>query len=555
MDKTVLDISDLSVVFDTGRERICALNDLSLAIEPGEIVAVVGESGCGKSVLCKTVMGLLPGVAEVTGGRISINGKDTAGLSDSQYCRIRGVDISMVFQDPMTSLDPTCTIGAQIAEAIKAHAGRSTSGGRAVSRRQLRERVIRLLDAVGIDQPEKRADSYPWMLSGGMRQRAVIAMALSQEPEMLIADEPTTALDVTIQAEILDLLVRLNKERSMSIMLITHDLSVAAAVADRIAVMHAGKIVESGPAKDIFEKPEHPYTRKLISLLPEFVEEPAGGKRSVDVGSDDSDPVVSVRDLSHNFRLGRRSYVQAVRDVSFDIRKGEVLAMVGESGGGKSTVARCLLGIYRPSGGKITFNENYVPDKRRIGFISQDPGTALNPRMKVRDIIAEPLKIQKRFSDKAELDARIRQLVSEVGLEESYLDRYPPQLSGGQNQRVSIARAYGMEPELLIADEPLASLDVTIQAQIAELFSRMQKKYDTTVLFISHDLSMVKTVSDRTAVMYRGSIVELAPTEKIFREPQHSYTRKLLAAVPSVRRALGLEEALGDKADAGRCMP
>ncbi|MDO4869327.1 MAG: ABC transporter ATP-binding protein [Bacillota bacterium] len=607
MTKEILSINNLSVVFNTDGERICALRDLSLNMYRGEILAVVGESGCGKSVLCKTILGLLPRIAEITSGSIRVNGRDTVGLSDSEYSSIRGTDISMVFQDPMTSLDPTYTIGAQISESIRIH-------DRQLPADQVRANAVALMETVGIDRASERYDAYPWMFSGGMRQRAVLAMALSQDPDILIADEPTTALDVTIQAEILDLLIKLKNERNMGVLFITHDLGVVARVADRVAIMYAGKIVEIGTAGDIFHAPAHPYTWGLLHALPAFAkdgrlfpipgnppviregfkgdafavrnenalaidyeEEPplfalsdthkaatwladsrapkiafpdaargavsAAAKGAVSrVDGPESTPaqirrrtseaVIKVCNLSHHFRLGRRGIVKAVQNVSFDIRKGEVFALVGESGSGKSTLARCVMGLYQPLNGTVQYNDKYIPDRRRIGFVSQDPGAALNPKMTVRDIIAEPLQIQGLIKERAALDAHIAGLLREVNLDERYMDRYPPELSGGQKQRVNIARAYGMDPGLLVADEPLASLDVSIQAQIVEVFADLRDKHDTAMLFIAHDLSMVKFISDRVGVMYRGRLVELAPAAELFARPLHPYTRSLLSAVP-----------------------
>ena len=593
MNDNLLDVKNLSVIFNTDGGRICALRDLSLFVKRGEILAVVGESGCGKSVLCKTIMGLLPRIAEITSGQILINGTDVAQLTDQEHCAIRGVDISMVFQDPMTSLDPTYTIGAQIVESIRVH-------DKTVSKETAKAKAIELMETVGIERAAERFDAYPWMLSGGMRQRCVLAMALSQEPALLIADEPTTALDVTVQSEILDLLLKIRDEKGMSILFITHDLGVVARIADRVAIMYAGKIVEEGLAPEIYKNPVHPYTWGLLHALPAFAENgklfpipgnppnvPEGFEADAyavrnkyalridyeqeppvfaissthkaatwladprapkvefstdsesakadavqpDVASERS-TILQVCNLSHNFKLGRRSIVRAVRDVSFDIREGEVFALVGESGSGKSTLARCILGLHKTQSGQILYNENYIPDRRRIGFVSQDPGAALDPKMTVRNLIAEPMEILKLYSGRKEVDARVRELLHEVGLDEILLDRYPAELSGGQKQRVSIARAYSMDPSLIVADEPLASLDVSIQAQIAQLFASLKEKHNTAMLFIAHDLSMVEFISDRGGVMYQGELVEVAETKELFASPKHPYTKALLSAVP-----------------------
>ncbi|MBQ9015164.1 MAG: ABC transporter ATP-binding protein [Firmicutes bacterium] len=632
MTESILQIKDLSVVFRTDDGNMSAIRNLSMSIGHGEIVAVVGESGCGKSVLCKTILGLLPKRARITSGSILAAGTDLTGLSDRRYGRIRGRDISMVFQDPMTSLDPSQTVGAQIAEAIRVH-------DRSLSKAAVRTKATELLESVGIDRAAERFDAYPWMLSGGMRQRCVLAMALSQDPKLLIADEPTTALDVTIQAEILDLLLLLREERHLSVLFISHDLGACARIADTIHIMYAGRIVESGTAEDVLMAPAHPYTRGLLQALPAFAingrlrpipgappQLPEGfeadafaerneyalgidyeqappffeispthraaswlldprapqipaatlhakageaadreaeiltvGRTRADAVSPsktrdplipcDSRPVLlEVTDLSHRFTLGKGS-VQALDHVSFAIRQGEVFSLVGESGSGKSTLARCILRMLRPEEGRICYDRICLTDRkqsrafrnrlaREIQFISQDPGAALDQRMTVRDIIAEPLQIHRMFRRRQELDDYIRAMLREVQLDEALMDRYPAQLSGGQKQRVSIARAYSMNPKLLVADEPLSSLDVSIQAQIIELFLSLQKHHDTALLFISHDLSMVRLFSDRVGVMYRGQIVEQGDANSLFRAPQHPYTQALLSAVmvPEVGR-------------------
>ena len=582
MNENVIDIKKLSVVFNTEWGKICAVRNLSLSIGQGEIVAVAGESGCGKSVLCKTIMGLLPDRAKITNGSITVCGHEMVGLSDTQYCGMRGALVSMVFQDPMTSLDPTYTIGAQIAEAIRAH---SEAGESAAS---VRAKVVKLMNDVGIDRAEERYDVYPWMLSGGMRQRCVLAMALAQDTKLLIADEPTTALDEEVKRDILELLLKIRDERGTSILFITHDLSAARIIADRLAIMYAGKIIEIGTAEEVIETPAHPYTWGLLHALPEYAE---GGRLRTIPGSppnvpegfegdafavrnefalgidyikappffdispthkaatwladerapevrfggagdfkDDSEaaaqigeePLLQVRGLSHFFKLGRRSLVKAVEDVSFDVKTGEIFGLVGRSGSGKTTLARCILGMYKPMKGSVIYDGVDITDRRKIEgdrreaaemrkrlaqeiqFISQDPGAALDGKMTVRELIAEPLKIHRKFSSRTEMDAYIRSLLREVNIDEEMLDRYPHELSGGQRQRVSIARAYGMDPKLLICDEPLASLDVSIQAQIVELFRKLRKKPGTAMIFIAHDLEMVRFISDRMGVMDSG---------------------------------------------------
>lgn len=584
-----LEIQNLSVVFNTEWGKTCAVRDLSLSIGQGEIVAVAGESGCGKSVLCKTIMGILPRQAEITSGSIVISGRETTGYTDRQYCGMRGSEVSIVFQDPFTSLDPTYTIGRQITEAIRVH---RNAAGKQCTKEALRAKAVKLMEDVGIDKAEDRFNAYPWMLSGGMRQRCVLAMALSQDPRLLIADEPTTALDEDVKDDILNLLLRIRDERNMGILFITHDLSAARKIADRLAVMYAGKIIEIGTAEEVINSPAHPYTWGLLHALPEYAEggklrtipgsppnvpegfegdafaernefalgidyvqappffdispthkaatwladerapevefgsksaiEEDGGKgtptdtESEAEAADSSTPLLTVRNLSHYFKLGRRSVVKAVEDVSFEVRRGEIFGLVGRSGSGKTTLARCILGMYSPMEGSIIYDGVDVTDRRRsemkqriakeIQFISQDPGAALDGKMTVRELIAEPLKIHNMFSSRRKMDDYIRSLLKEVGIDEDMMGRYPHELSGGQRQRVSIARAYGMDPKLLICDEPLASLDVSIQAQIVELFRALQRKHGTAMIFIAHDLEMVRFISDRIARMDSGRL-------------------------------------------------
>ncbi len=591
MNQKVLEIQNLSVVFDTPRGKICALRNLSLSIGQGEIVVVAGESGCGKSVLCKTIMGLLPAPAHVTGGSIKLSGRELVGLSEKEYCGLRGGEAAMVFQDPMTSLDPTYTIGRQIVEAIQVHEKSDASAARL--------KAIHLMEDVGIEHAVERFDDYPWMLSGGMRQRCVLAMALAQDTKLLIADEPTTALDEEVKNEILNLLLRLRKERDLSILFITHDLSAARIVADRLAIMYAGKIIEEGDCGEVLSNPVHPYTWGLLHALPEYAEEgklrviPGSppnipedfkgdafavrneyalgidyiqeppffeitenhraatwladqrapkvvfGRSSAKAGEgtpedkerihlsrkEEEPPLLKVEHLSHYFKLGRKSYLTVAEDVSFEIRRGEILGLVGRSGSGKTTLARCILGMYKPYGGKIIYDGIDITDRRHLGanrsemaqikrklareiqFISQDSGAALDGKMTVRQLIAEPLQIQKMFQTRSEMDEYIMSLMREVNIDANMIDRFPHELSGGQRQRVSIARAYGMEPKLLVCDEPLASLDVSIQAQIVELFLKLQRKHGTSMLFIAHDLSMVDFISDRTVVLEKGRLV------------------------------------------------
>ena len=557
--------------------KICAVRNLSLSIGRGEIVAVAGESGCGKSVLCKTIMGILPKQAKITCGSIVLIGRETTGYTDRQYCQMRGSEVSIVFQDPFTSLDPTYTIGSQITEAIRAN---KDDADEKYTKAALYAKAVKLMEEVGIDRAEERFYAYPWMLSGGMRQRCVLAMALSQNPRLLIADEPTTALDEDVKNDILNLLLRIRDERNMGMLFITHDLSAARKIADRLAVMYAGKIIEIGTAEEVISNPAHPSTWGLLHALPEYAE---GGRLrtipgsppnvpegfegdafaernefalgidyiqtppffdispthkaatwladerapEVEFGSKSSmaeagnkyvpgAPLLMVQNLSHYFKLGRNSVVKAVEDVSFEVRQGEIFGLVGRSGSGKTTLARCILGMYKPMEGNIIYDGIDVTDRRHseikqrlareIQFISQDPGAALDSKMTVRELIAEPLKIHNMFSSRREMDDSIRSLLRDVGIDADMMDRSPHELSGGPRQRVSIARAYGMDPKLLICDEPLASLDVSIQAQIVELFRELQRKHGTAMIFIAHDLEMVRFISDRIARMNSGQL-------------------------------------------------
>ena len=631
----LLKVEHLAVSFQTDAGELEAVRDVSFSLHPGEVLAIVGESGCGKSVLCKSIMKLLPEKAKMKSGSIRINDTDISACKEKEMQKLRGRLFAMVFQDPMTSLNPTMTIGAQIAEAVLVHQPK-------LKKEAVQKRVLELMELVGIDRPEARAKLYPWNFSGGMRQRSVLAIALASDPAILIADEPTTALDVTIQAQILDLLKEIQRRLGTATILVSHDLGVVARVADRVAVMYAGKICEIGTAEEIYYDPKHPYTKGLLRSLPalshgketlhtlpgmppslvhppkgdafacrneyalaiDYEQQPpmfrvsdthyaatwllderaaqvrekleqreraellrdAGKKDELTWKREESvqnaserytetenrqniiehaqpDLLLDVRHLTQVFPLTKKLAVRAVDDVSFQIRRGEMFGLVGESGSGKSTVARCVMNIYRPAGGQIVYRgidtgnrmevrKNRVLLQQERQMIFQDSASSLNQRMKVEDIVMEPMRLAHRRPPRGSYRTEAAYQLKYVGLDESCLDKYPSELSGGQRQRIAIARAVSMEPELLVADEPIASLDVSIQAQIVNLFRHLQREHGFSILFIAHDLAMVEFLCDRVGVMYHGRLVEVAPCHELYQNPLHPYTRALLSAIP-----------------------
>ena len=525
--KTVVDIRNLEVTFATDGGDIPAVDDVSLTVDSGEVVAIVGESGSGKSVTAKSIIGLLPETA-VTRGVILLNGRDVVGLSGEKLRATRGLDAAMVFQEPSTSLNPVYTVGWQLAEGLRAHGK--------YSRRQARAKAIEYLGKVGIPEPEKRIDHYPHQFSGGQKQRVVIAMALALDPELIIADEPTTALDVTVQAEILDLLRRCRDEFGTAIILITHNMGVVADLADRVVVMYEGKVVEQATATKLFGSPQHPYTQKLLAAVPR-----------IDTTRErtplaEAPPVVRATDLVIEYpgRFGRGGF-RAVDRVSFTIAPGEVLGLVGESGSGKTTIGRAIGGLTKISGGSLqvlghemlTVRERgFKPVREQIGFVFQDPASSFNPLLTIAQCVAEPLIVHGRAGDATAARPRVDELLEAVQLPRAFGDRYPHELSGGQRQRASLARALALEPTLLIADEPTSALDVSVQARVLELFAELQNQFGFAALFISHDLAVVDTVSDRIAVLYRGELVEEGPPAQVLGAPQHPYTQRLLASLP-----------------------
>ena len=523
----VLEIENLSLALPASGDRPFAIKGLSLCVERGETLCVVGESGSGKSLTALATMGLLPRSVKPTGGAIRLEGRDLLGLGEPEMRDVRGREVSMIFQEPMTSLNPVMRVADQISETFEAH--------RALDRRRRQERTLELIAEVGLPDPTSIARAYPHELSGGQRQRVMIAMALAMEPKLIIADEPTTALDVTTQAQILKLLDALRRKHGTAVLFITHDFGVVAEIADRVAVLQHGICVETGSAEAVLRNPQHDYTRRLLAAVPSL--DPPPPK---DLGQ--AATAFDVAKLSKTYR-GRgffnRREVKAAEDVSFTIRKGETLGLVGESGSGKSTVGRCVLRLIEPDTGQIRIGDTSIseltqaqfrPLRKRIQMVFQDPFASLNPRRTVGRIIAEGPIAQ--GVPKATALAKARELLDLVGLRAEVADRYPHEFSGGQRQRIGIARALALEPDVLVADEPVSALDVSVQAQILALMQDLQKRLGLAILFVTHDLRVAAQMCDRVAVMQKGRIVEMQPTADLFRSPQHAYTKALLAAVP-----------------------
>ena len=531
---TLLSVKNLTVSFITRETEVEAVKNVSFDIAPGETLGIVGESGSGKSVTAQTIMRLLPSPPSIVkSGEVIFKGHHLLAKTDKEMEDIRGKEIGMIFQDPMSSLNPTMKIGHQIEESLIKH--------QKLSKAQAREAALDMLKLVDIPYAEERYHHYPHEFSGGMRQRVMIAIALACRPSLLIADEPTTSLDVTIQAQILSQMKELQKQLGTSIILITHDLGIVAGFCDRVIVMRKGEIVESGTTEQIFREPKHPYTINLLNALPRIDEKkkpkPAPSFR---VPKEDG-PLIQVRSLKQYFDIGKGQIIKAVDGVSFDVRQGETLGVVGESGSGKSTTGRAILRLHEPTAGEVLFrgiplqmlNRSEMKKMRKhMGMIFQDPHASLNPRLRVVDIIGEALDVHGLVRSKKERQKRVEELLELVGLDASHARRYPHEFSGGQRQRIGIARSLAVEPEFIVCDEPLSALDVSIQAQIVKLLEELQQRLGLTYLFIAHDLAMIKRISDRVAVMYKGRIVELADSEELYDNPLHAYTQSLLKAIP-----------------------
>ncbi|WP_460797727.1 ABC transporter ATP-binding protein [Microbacterium sp. GXF0217] len=540
----LLQVEGLTVDFTTTDGVVHAVEGVDLEIAAGQTVAIVGESGSGKSTTAMAIIGLLAGGGRVTAGSIRLDGREIAHAAEHEMRTIRGRHIGLVPQDPMSNLNPVAKIGTQVAETLLAH-GLAT-------RQNVSAKVVEALTAAGLPDPERRAKQYPHEFSGGMRQRALIAIGLACSPRLLIADEPTSALDVTVQQTILDQIGTMTRELGTAVLLITHDLGLAAERAERVIVMHRGKVVEQGPAKQILENPQHSYTQSLVHAAPSVaavrlipqaavVERPAAPPAEDAAPAAASDHIVEIENLTKIYPVrGRREDFVAVNDVSLAIPRGETVAIVGESGSGKTTTARMLLKVVEPTSGTIRFDGTDIAGmtrdqtrsfRQRVQPIFQDPYSSLNPMFTIERLIGEPLDVYKRGS-RTERRARVRRLLDDVALPQSMLRRYPSELSGGQRQRVAIARALALSPDLVVCDEPVSALDVLVQDQILTLLGDLQREYGLSYLFISHDLAVVRLISDYVCVMKDGALVEAASSEEIFTNPRDPYTRRLLASIP-----------------------
>ena len=553
----LLEVRDLRVTFRIDKKTTFdAVKGISFDVPRNSTVALVGESGSGKSVSSLGVMGLLPPDNTIIDAQSSImfGGRNLLKLSVAERREMCGKDISMIFQEPMSSLNPVFTVGFQIAEVLRQHMG--------MNRKQARARTLALLDEVGIPDPASKIDAYPSQMSGGQQQRVMIAMAIACEPKLLIADEPTTALDVTIQKQIMDLIAALQKKHQMSVLFITHDLGLVGEIADHVIVMRHGEVRETGPVRQVFEAPNDTYTQALLHCRPSLDERPwrlpviadyMDGKAGPGVATKqrtrgylpDDEPVLVVNNLSKSFYFreglfGKREF-QAVKDVSFTLPRGKTLGVVGESGSGKTTVGLTLLRLHQATGGTALFHgkdlismpaREYLPYKRRIQIIFQNPYASLNPRFTVGQILLEPMRIHSIGANDKERIAKAYWLLDKVGLPEHAFHRYPHEFSGGQRQRIAIARCLTMQPEILVCDESVSALDVSVQAQVLNLLQDLQDEFGLSYIFISHDLSVVKYIADQVMVMHKGQVVEMADSDELYRNPVHPYTRTLLSAIP-----------------------
>jgi len=548
-DTPLLRIRDLKVAFDTQSGSREVLHGVNLELFAGETLAIVGESGSGKSTTASAIVNLLPGTGHVTAGSITLDGQELTGLTEGQMEKIRGREIGYVPQDPMSNLNPVWSIGFQVKEAIRAN-------GLASGRKEIEARAIEVLQQAGLADAAKRLHQYPHQFSGGMRQRALIGIGLAADPKLLIADEPTSALDVTVQRVILDHLASLTQEKGTSVLLITHDLGLAAERAEKIIVMQNGEIVEAGPSREILENPLHPYTKKLVAAAPSIASQriqAVAEKRGIETSEDIAGipPTVSVRGLTKDYKIRQGQFrsvpFRAVDDVSFDIPKGKTLALVGESGSGKSTVAKMVLKLEEQTSGSIHIDGSDVSGlsgretlalRRRMQPVFQDPYGSMDPLRNIGNTISEPLDIH-GVGDKASRHARVLELLDQVSLPRELATRYPNELSGGQRQRVAIARALALKPDIVVLDEAVSALDVLVQDQILKLLAELQNELDLTYLFITHDLAVVRVAADMVCVMEKGKLVEQGTVDEIFANPQQEYTERLLQAIPGVSITLG----------------
>ena len=554
---TFLKISNLSVNYEMRRETVYAAKKVNINVERGEILGLVGESGSGKSTVGNAIINLIDEPGKVSGGTIILDGTDIYENPEN-ILKLRGKKIGLIFQDPQTSLNPILTIGEQLIETIQTHLKLNTE--------EAKNKAINLLKEVGIKDAETRFNNYPHQFSGGMRQRVVISLALCCEPELLIADEPTTALDVSIQSQILDLIKKLTKERNLAVILITHDMGVISETTSRVAVMKNGDLVEIGPTKEILTNPKEIYTKALVSSVPptnkkisrfKIIEKENKSENETNIKilkrwtkkEIIDQELVKVKNLSKTFddnffTENSKNSVMAVDNVSFDIREGESFGLVGESGSGKSTIAKMIVNLYSPSTGEINFdnvcitkiksNKEMMKFRKQIQMIFQDPYSSLNGRLKVKDIVSEPIKLHNPTISSKDLDSYIYDLLESVELTQQSAERYPHEFSGGQRQRISIARALATQPRLLVCDEPTSALDVSIQAQILNLLKDLQEQLNLTILFISHDLPVVRQMCDRIAVLKNGKLCEISKTEELFKNPSHNYTKELLKLMPKI---------------------
>lgn len=552
----LLRITDLDVAFQSSTGMVPAVRGANLTVYPGQTVAIVGESGSGKSTTAAAVIGLLPGTGKVTGGTIEFDGRDITNLSKHEWVELRGSGIGMVPQDPMTNLNPVWRVGTQVKEALRAN--------NVVPKSEVGQRVAEVLEEAGLPDAERRAKQFPHEFSGGMRQRVLIAIGMAANPKLLIADEPTSALDVTVQRRILDHLASMAAEKGTAVLFITHDLGLAAERAEQLVVMHRGRVVESGPALDILQHPQHPYTKRLVAAAPslaskrietahaqgiEVTEEELIGSGA---GATSTEAIVSVRNLVKEFDVrgakGEARILRAVDDVTFDVRRGTTLALVGESGSGKSTVANMVLSLLTPTSGQVFFNgedlstyskQQLFAMRRKLQVVFQNPYGSLDPTYSIFRIVEEPLRIHGVGTRKERID-RVTDLLDRVSLPRSVMRRYPNELSGGQRQRVAIARALALDPEVVVLDEAVSALDVLVQDQILKLLNDLQSDLGLTYLFITHDLAVVRLLADDVVVMENGKIVERASADDLFDNPREKYTQELIEAVPGRQIQLAL---------------